>query len=331
MNDFRRDTCRTSRAIGGVGRRGFLIGGVSALTLSRPVFAAAPTALATGDVIGQHKMLVVSETSQGRVLAFDSSARDYPMDKATTRDVVIVGSYCGTSIMGRLFSLGVRGFVALDAGIGKDGAGITALQTGDELGVPVAAIAALSAEAANGRSAAMGLISRANKHAAALGIKPGMPAYDAAGRILANAPVGKPTPMKTSVDEKPQIVEETAKGKIWVSTSSFVFKDKKMSNDVVCIGANSGRVLMESLVEFMPRGAISNDAGLGKNNSCVEGVRLAVTLGIAAASVSTMSARIGDGMSTWQDGVISFTNRIADDRGVRVGMTAKEAARRMLG
>ncbi len=276
-------------------------------------------------------MLVVSETSQGRVLAFDSSARNYPMSQATTRDVVIVGSYCGTSIMGRLFSLGVRGFVALDAGIGKDGAGITALKTGDELGVPVAAIAAMSAEAANGRSAAMGEISRVNEHAATLGINPGMLAYEAAGRILDNAAVGKPVPMKTSVDETPQVVEETPKGKIWVSTSSFVFKDKKMSNDVVCIGANSGRVLMESLVEFMPRGAISNDAGIGKNRSCVEGVRLAVTLGIAAASVSTMSARIGEGMSTWRDGVISVTNPIADGRGVRIGMTAKEAARLMLG
>jgi hypothetical protein len=317
--------------MGSFGRREFLIGGASLLTLAQPLFAEVPAVPADSDAIGQGKMLVVAETSQGRVLAFDSSARNYPLEQATTRDVVIVGSYCGTSIMGRLFSLGVRGFVALDAGIGKDGAGITALETGDELGVPVVAIAAMSAEAANGRSAAMGEISCINEHAAALGIKPGMPAYEAAGRVLGNAPVGRPVPMKTSIDEKPQVVEATAKGKIWVSTSSFVFKDKKMSNDVVCIGANSGRVLMESLVEFMPRGAISNDAGIGKNNSCVEGVLMAVTLGIAAASVSTMSARIGEGMSTWRDGVISVTNSIADDRGVRVGMTAKEAARLMLG
>jgi hypothetical protein len=35
-------------------------------------------------------------------------------------------------------------------------------------------------------------------------------------------------------------------------------------------------------------------------------------------------------MSTWNDGVISAANAIALERGVKVGITAKEAARLML-
>ena len=53
--------------------------------------------------------------------------------------------------------------------------------------------------------------------------------------------------------------------------------------------------------------------------------------GIAAAAVSTDSARIGDGLSTFNDGVISAANAIAQRKGVREGMKASEAARLMLG
>ena len=44
-----------------------------------------------------------------------------------------------------------------------------------------------------------------------------------------------------------------------------------------------------------------------------------------------MSARIGDVMSTWEDGIISVMNSEAEARGVRTGMTTPQAARKMLG
>jgi hypothetical protein len=43
-----------------------------------------------------------------------------------------------------------------------------------------------------------------------------------------------------------------------------------------------------------------------------------------------MSARLGEGLSTWNDGVISVVNPVAAARGVKVGMSAKEAARLIL-
>jgi hypothetical protein len=43
-----------------------------------------------------------------------------------------------------------------------------------------------------------------------------------------------------------------------------------------------------------------------------------------------MSARLGEGLSTWNDGITSVVNQIAAARGVKVGMSAKEAARLML-
>jgi hypothetical protein len=46
--------------------------------------------------------------------------------------------------------------------------------------------------------------------------------------------------------------------------------------------------------------------------------------------VSHESACIGDGRSTFADGIISFVNAIAELAGIRVGMSAREAALAML-
>jgi hypothetical protein len=43
-----------------------------------------------------------------------------------------------------------------------------------------------------------------------------------------------------------------------------------------------------------------------------------------------MSARLGEGLSTWNEGVISVVYPVAAARGVKVGMSAKEAARLIL-
>jgi hypothetical protein len=78
------------------------------------------------------------------------------------------------------------------------------------------------------------------------------------------------------------------------------------------------------------KGAIANDAGIAKNNTAVEGVAILGERGIPAAAVASMSARLSEGTSTWNDGVISVLNPVAAARGVKVGMPAKEAARLML-
>jgi hypothetical protein len=52
--------------------------------------------------------------------------------------------------------------------------------------------------------------------------------------------------------------------------------------------------------------------------------------GISSAAVGTMSARIGDTMSTWDDGVLSCMNAVAKSRGVKPGDTAREAEMKML-
>jgi hypothetical protein len=52
--------------------------------------------------------------------------------------------------------------------------------------------------------------------------------------------------------------------------------------------------------------------------------------GIATAAVGTMCARVGEAMSTWNDGIISCMNDVAGSRGVLPGMGVREAAGKML-
>src|SRR5262245_46877042 len=54
--------------------------------------------------------------------------------------------------------------------------------------------------------------------------------------------------------------------------------------------------------------------GMGRDRTGVEGLSILDDHGIAAASVAAMSARIGSGLSTYYDGIISACNSVADER-----------------
>src|SRR5206468_10130075 len=75
------------------------------------------------------------------------------------------------------------------------------------------------------------------------------------------------------------------------------------------------------------KGVILNDAGRGKDNAGVSGLAAVEPYGVAAATVSYRSARIGSGTDTWQSGVVSAVNRWASEAGVRAGLPAADAAR----
>ena len=308
-------------------RRTFVAGSLASIAVVHSASATPPAVIADGTPIGRGKLLVVHEDAAGRIVALDSSSYLGAHPTGPT-DVIVVGSYCGTRILAPMFTRGVKAVIATDAGIGKDDAGISGLVHGEQIGVPVATIAAMSAETSNGRSTLLGEISRANAQARALGVAAGMIAYAAAAR-LAGAASGKPTPTPLGAEAAPVVVEETARGRIWATPGTTAIKEQ-IPNDVICSGANSSRVFSDGVLRMAAKGAIANDAGIAKNDTAVEGVKLLGERGIPAAAVATLSARLGEGLSTWNDGVISVVNPVAAARGVKVGMSAKEAARLML-
>ena len=93
-------------------------------------------------------------------------------------------------------------------------------------------------------------------------------------------------------------------------------------NKVVSSGSHGGVPAGETAAAFGPRLALFNDAGFGMEHAGVAGLAILDRAGIPGATVSTMSARIGDGRSTLLDGFLSEVNEAAYRLGARQGRSA---------
>jgi hypothetical protein len=248
--------------------------------------------------------------------------------RVTARDVVVAGSFAGALAFGFALERGVRGLVAHAAGVGRDAAGISGLPLADRFGIPAVAVDTASARLGDGWSVfSDGVVAHANVTAAALGVAATQPASAAAHAMLAAPPgTASPTPL---VDRRPRVVAEVGGGRV-VLLDSMSFAMPEHRADVLCAGSHGGRVNVERLLAVRPRGALFNDGGRARDASGVSGLAALDAVGVAAACVDAMSARIGDPASTYADGVVSAVNEAARRVGVAVGQPAAEAARRML-
>ena len=70
-----------------------------------------------------------------------------------------------------------------------------------------------------------------------------------------------------------------------------------------------------------------NDAGVGKDDA---GIAALAKLDVPAATVSHLSARIGDVEDMWQHGVLSYVNAQAASRGLKAGQPLQDAVNRLL-
>ena len=129
--------------------------------------------------------------------------------------------------------------------------------------------------------------------------------------------------------EKKRIVYEFPEGKIAIMDSISYITEEERGQVVVC-GSHGGLPAAEYAIKYGVKGAIFNDAGRGKEDAGIAGLRLLDEHGIMGATVDTMTARIGDGMDSYESGIISYVNKNAEKAGVKVGMKAKEAAMLML-
>lgn len=117
-------------------------------------------------------------------------------------------------------------------------------------------------------------------------------------------------------------------GIVVVDTISYVSEEDE--GYVIVGGSHFGKICGEQTSKFKPKGVILNDAGKGKDDAGIQGLYVLEKEGIPGASVSAMSARIGDGFSSYKEGEISYLNDPAERLGIMLGMKAKEAAKKML-
>jgi hypothetical protein len=262
----------------------------------------------------------------GRLVVLDSVTH---CAGATGADVIVAGSFAGALSFHFVLPFGPRGLIAHEAGVGLDRAGISGLPLADRCGVPAAAVATMSARLGDGRSVHEdGIVSHVNGRAAALGMRVGISAMQAAGLLLA-APPGHPSATGGTPDRSARVVLEAGQGRV-VLLGSTSFADAGHARDVIVAGSHGGRVNARPLLAVRPRGLIVNDGGMARDRSGAGGLPLLDEIGVAAATVGAMTARIGEPASAWESGVISAVNVAAARAGVAVGQTAREAARLML-
>lgn len=70
---------------------------------------------------------------------------------------------------------------------------------------------------------------------------------------------------------------------------------------------------------------ILNDAGIGLDCAGIAGVKLLDDLGTPAAAMGNRSARIGDGADGFARGQLSYVNPTAEQLGLEIGQTCREA------
>jgi hypothetical protein len=100
---------------------------------------------------------------------------------------------------------------------------------------------------------------------------------------------------------------------------------------VIVTGSHGGRYAAYLTLKAHPRAVIHNDAGIGKDDAGIAVIAMGEALGVAAATLSHASCRIGDAADMMARGVVSHVNATARALGVIPGMAGRDAALRLVG
>jgi hypothetical protein len=176
--------------------------------------------------------------------------------------------------------------------------------------------------------AARGRISGANDIATGLGVDAGMTVFEAAARLRAAPRWSARVPKHREARH----VLAIDGGGAWIAcldSVSLVTADDV--GKIVLTGSHGGLMggRPEAALKVDAFAVFFNDAGVGIDKAGLGRLPALDRRTIAAATVDAMSARIGDGLSTYEEGRLSYVNNRASAFGLAPGMTAREAVERL--
>jgi hypothetical protein len=254
------------------------------------------------------------------ILVCDSASKLEDRHRDT---VVICGSHGGVYPACLAARAGLRAVLLNDAGVGLDRAGLGCLEYGQALGMATATVAHDSARIGDALDMKRrGRISHANQAAGDLGVEPGQTVEEAAAR-LARAPRwhGEPPAHR---EGRTVLQGEPGEARvICIDSASLILPED--AGQIVVTGSHGGIMggRAEMALQVDAKAALFNDAGIGVDEAGVGRLAALDRRRIAAATVDAMTARIGDGLSTYHDGVLSRVDDTARERGAEAGMTAR--------
>jgi hypothetical protein len=233
--------------------------------------------------------------------------------------VVVTGSHGAVYAAHLSAKAGARAAIHHDAGVGLDRAGIGGLAYAETLGLAMAVVATASARVGDAQDMLeRGLISHANALATSCGVVPGM-AVGQAAECLKQAP----WPHRGPADKAEG--RHVLDGIVCVDSASLLLAEDR--GRIVATGSHGGPNAGTTTAPVRPLLILFNDAGPGADRGGILGLDVLEREGIAGVAVAAMSARIGDGRSTLQDGIISALNEPARRSGARLGAPALALAR----
>lgn len=262
------------------------------------------------------------------VRVFDSITQ---LDAATRGKVVVCGSHGALYPAWLAASAGVRAVVFNDAGLGKHSAGIAGVAWLAGLGIAACAIDYRSARIGDGAdSLASGTVSTVNDIAASHGCLPGHTCLQVV-RCLAENEVedGAKVP---EIGETRVRIANTGHREVWLLDSVTLARPEDRRS--ILVTGSHGALLggrPDTALEVDVFAAFFNDAGGGKDDAGYTRLPVLDERGVAGATVSCNTARIGDGRSTYDTGVLSRVNEIARRLELREGLSVREAVARLVG
>jgi hypothetical protein len=262
------------------------------------------------------------------VRVVDSATR---LDASARGAVVVCASHGGLYAAWLAARAGVRAILLNDAGVGRHSAGVAGIAWLGGLGIAACAIDYRSARIADGADMmANGIVSMVNEVAARHGCLPGQPCRSAASLLLDRAQAVDPE--VPEIGENRARIPNTGHRAVWAIDSVALARADDAR--AVLVTGSHGALLggkPDSILDMDVFAAFFNDAGGGKDDAGFARLELLDGRGVAGATVSHNTARIGDGRSTYETGIISRVNATARRLELREGMSAREAVVRLVG
>jgi hypothetical protein len=256
-----------------------------------------------------------------RIIAVDTITK---LDPSHRGQVVIAASHGGEYAGYCAARGGVRAVIFNDAGIGKDRAGIGSLPYLDGLGIVAATVRHLSCRIGDGADMREhGIVSHVNEGASRLGCAPGQSVAECATNMLA-APLSD-IPVPARAESRFVIRDTPGQPRVVAMDSASLVEDGDVGS--IVIAASHGALIGGQADKAIGRdvlAAVFSDAGVGKDRVGISRLPALDRRAIAAATVSAESARIGDGRSVYEEGVLSHVNETARAMGIAPGMSVRD-------
>jgi hypothetical protein len=262
------------------------------------------------------------------VLVFDSATQ---LDASARGRVVACGSHGGLYAAWLAATAGVRGVILNDAGIGRHQAGIAGVAWLGALGIPAVTVDFRSARIGDGADTlASGIVTMANEIAAENGCLPGHTSAQVVRCLLeAESEIDRDVPQ---IGESRSRVPNSGHRMVWAMDSVSLVQPEDR-RQVIVTGSHGGLLAgkPDHVLDVDVFAAFFNDAGGGKEDAGVARLATLDAREIVAGAVSCNTARIGDGRSTYDTGVLSHINETARRLELREGMSVRSAVARLVG